>query len=159
MLASIRLRAHLASRDVYNPHLSPLTSHPHPHLSPLTLTSYLSPSPLTPHPHSHPGGAPRGQQLGDLRRGPQVVVATPGRLNDFLEMRQVTTTLDPSKPNDSWPGNPHHSLTHGQIAIGWMKPILLTYLTYLTYLLTYLPTSYLLTYLDCHRRHALLRDG
>mmetsp|Transcript_66944 Transcript_66944/g.160319 ORF Transcript_66944/g.160319 Transcript_66944/m.160319 type:complete len:600 (+) Transcript_66944:88-1887(+) len=35
------------------------------------------------------GGAPRGPQLGQLRRGVQVVVATPGRLNDFLESNQV----------------------------------------------------------------------
>ncbi|CAE8740409.1 unnamed protein product [Polarella glacialis] len=31
------------------------------------------------------GGAPKGPQLGSLRRRPQLVVATPGRLNDFLE--------------------------------------------------------------------------
>jgi len=30
------------------------------------------------------GGAPRGQQLGALRRGAQIVVACPGRLNDFI---------------------------------------------------------------------------
>lgn len=35
------------------------------------------------------GGASRGAQLGQLRRPPQIVVATPGRLNDFLESRQV----------------------------------------------------------------------
>jgi len=35
------------------------------------------------------GGAPRGQQLGQLRRGSQLLVATPGRLNDFLEGGQV----------------------------------------------------------------------
>jgi ATP-dependent RNA helicase DDX5/DBP2 len=36
------------------------------------------------------GGAPRGGQLGELRQlQPQVLVATPGRLNDFLEFRQV----------------------------------------------------------------------
>ena len=38
------------------------------------------------------GGAPRGAQLGELRRDPQVVVATPGRLNDFLEMGQVSVS-------------------------------------------------------------------
>lgn len=31
------------------------------------------------------GGAPKGPQLGSLRRRPHLVVATPGRLNDFLE--------------------------------------------------------------------------
>eukprot|EP00933_Yihiella_yeosuensis_P010261 TRINITY_DN11661_c1_g2_i1.p1 TRINITY_DN11661_c1_g2~~TRINITY_DN11661_c1_g2_i1.p1 ORF type:complete len:405 (+),score=78.03 TRINITY_DN11661_c1_g2_i1:77-1216(+) len=31
------------------------------------------------------GGAPRGQQLGALRRGCQIVVACPGRLNDFIQ--------------------------------------------------------------------------
>eukprot|EP00406_Dinophysis_acuminata_P044466 CAMPEP_0179312854 /NCGR_PEP_ID=MMETSP0797-20121207/53497_1 /TAXON_ID=47934 /ORGANISM="Dinophysis acuminata, Strain DAEP01" /LENGTH=595 /DNA_ID=CAMNT_0021022833 /DNA_START=88 /DNA_END=1871 /DNA_ORIENTATION=- len=35
------------------------------------------------------GGAPRGHQLGQMRRGVQVIVATPGRLNDFLESWQV----------------------------------------------------------------------
>lgn len=35
------------------------------------------------------GGAPKGPQLRDLERGVDVVVATPGRLNDILEMRRV----------------------------------------------------------------------
>ncbi|CAE6928594.1 RH14 [Symbiodinium sp. CCMP2456] len=35
------------------------------------------------------GGAPRGQQLGALRRGAQVIVACPGRLNDFLSSGAV----------------------------------------------------------------------
>lgn len=39
------------------------------------------------------GGAPIGPQLGQLRRGVQVIVATPGRLNDFLENRQVDLTM------------------------------------------------------------------
>jgi ATP-dependent RNA helicase DDX5/DBP2 len=36
------------------------------------------------------GGAPKGPQLRDLDRGVDVVVATPGRLNDILEMRRVS---------------------------------------------------------------------
>ncbi|KAK1316230.1 DEAD-box ATP-dependent RNA helicase 14 [Acorus calamus] len=36
------------------------------------------------------GGAPKGPQLRDLQRGVDVVVATPGRLNDFLEARKVS---------------------------------------------------------------------
>ncbi|KAL0377413.1 UNVERIFIED_CONTAM: ATP-dependent RNA helicase-like protein DB10 [Sesamum radiatum] len=36
------------------------------------------------------GGAPKGPQLKDLDRGVDVVVATPGRLNDILEMRKVS---------------------------------------------------------------------
>lgn len=35
------------------------------------------------------GGAPKVHQLRDLERGADIVVATPGRLNDFLEMRKV----------------------------------------------------------------------
>ncbi|XP_072993689.1 DEAD-box ATP-dependent RNA helicase 14-like [Typha latifolia] len=35
------------------------------------------------------GGAPKGPQLRDLDRGVDVVVATPGRLNDILEMRRI----------------------------------------------------------------------
>ncbi|KAH6829212.1 DEAD box RNA helicase family protein [Perilla frutescens var. hirtella] len=35
------------------------------------------------------GGAPKGPQLKDLDRGVDVVVATPGRLNDLLEMKRV----------------------------------------------------------------------
>lgn len=35
------------------------------------------------------GGAPKVHQLRDLDRGADIVVATPGRLNDFLEMRKV----------------------------------------------------------------------
>ncbi|XP_010940175.2 ATP-dependent RNA helicase-like protein DB10 [Elaeis guineensis] len=36
------------------------------------------------------GGASKGPQLRDLDRGADVVVATPGRLNDILEMRRVS---------------------------------------------------------------------
>ncbi|KAK4417785.1 ATP-dependent RNA helicase-like protein DB10 [Sesamum alatum] len=36
------------------------------------------------------GGAPKGPQLKDIDRGVDVVVATPGRLNDILEMRRIS---------------------------------------------------------------------
>ncbi|XP_059292045.1 ATP-dependent RNA helicase-like protein DB10 isoform X1 [Lycium ferocissimum] len=36
------------------------------------------------------GGAPKGPQLRELSRGVDIVVATPGRLNDILEMRRVS---------------------------------------------------------------------
>jgi hypothetical protein len=35
------------------------------------------------------GGAPKGPQLRDLSMGMHIVIATPGRLNDFLEAGQV----------------------------------------------------------------------
>lgn len=35
------------------------------------------------------GGAPKGPQLRDLQMGVHLVIATPGRLNDFLEAGQV----------------------------------------------------------------------
>lgn len=35
------------------------------------------------------GGAPKGPQLRDLDRGTHIVVATPGRLNDILQMGRV----------------------------------------------------------------------
>lgn len=35
------------------------------------------------------GGAPKYNQLNEIRRGVHVIIATPGRLNDFLEQRQV----------------------------------------------------------------------
>ena len=35
------------------------------------------------------GGAPKGGQLRDIRNGVHIAIATPGRLNDFLESRQV----------------------------------------------------------------------
>lgn len=35
------------------------------------------------------GGAPKSAQLSDIRRGVHIIIATPGRLNDFLESRQV----------------------------------------------------------------------
>ncbi|CAH2054813.1 unnamed protein product [Thlaspi arvense] len=35
------------------------------------------------------GGAPKGPQLKELERGADIVVATPGRLNDILEMKQI----------------------------------------------------------------------
>ncbi|XP_020585952.1 DEAD-box ATP-dependent RNA helicase 14-like [Phalaenopsis equestris] len=35
------------------------------------------------------GGAPKGPQLRDIDRGVHVVVATPGRLNDILEMKRL----------------------------------------------------------------------
>ncbi|CAK8993289.1 unnamed protein product [Durusdinium trenchii] len=36
------------------------------------------------------GGVPKKEQLPALQRGSPILVATPGRLNDFLEFRQVT---------------------------------------------------------------------
>ncbi|XP_011652287.1 DEAD-box ATP-dependent RNA helicase 46 [Cucumis sativus] len=36
------------------------------------------------------GGAPKGLQLRDIDRGVDIVVATPGRLNDILEMRRIS---------------------------------------------------------------------
>ncbi|XP_010550155.1 PREDICTED: DEAD-box ATP-dependent RNA helicase 14 [Tarenaya hassleriana] len=36
------------------------------------------------------GGAPKGPQLREIERGVDVVVATPGRLNDILEMRRIS---------------------------------------------------------------------
>jgi superfamily II DNA/RNA helicase len=33
------------------------------------------------------GGAPKGRQIGDLERGAEICVATPGRLIDILEVR------------------------------------------------------------------------
>ncbi|KAH7435009.1 hypothetical protein KP509_06G044900 [Ceratopteris richardii] len=36
------------------------------------------------------GGAPKGPQLHSLDHGADIVIATPGRLNDFLEMRRVS---------------------------------------------------------------------
>lgn len=35
------------------------------------------------------GGAPKGPQLRDLDKGTHIVVATPGRLNDILQMGRV----------------------------------------------------------------------
>lgn len=35
------------------------------------------------------GGASRGPQLRDIRYGVDIVIATPGRLNDFIESRQI----------------------------------------------------------------------
>lgn len=36
------------------------------------------------------GGAPKGPQLRDIENGCEVVIATPGRLIDYLEMGKVT---------------------------------------------------------------------
>ncbi|XP_023637113.1 DEAD-box ATP-dependent RNA helicase 46 isoform X5 [Capsella rubella] len=36
------------------------------------------------------GGAPKGPQLKEIERGVDIVVATPGRLNDILEMRRIS---------------------------------------------------------------------
>lgn len=35
------------------------------------------------------GGAPKALQLKELDRGAEIVVATPGRLNDILEMKKI----------------------------------------------------------------------
>lgn len=43
------------------------------------------------------GGAPKGPQLGAIQRGVEVVIATPGRLNDFLTSRQIR--LDQVNPS------------------------------------------------------------
>ncbi|XP_024381062.1 ATP-dependent RNA helicase-like protein DB10 [Physcomitrium patens] len=36
------------------------------------------------------GGAPKGPQLRDIERGADIVIATPGRLNDFLEVKKIS---------------------------------------------------------------------
>jgi ATP-dependent RNA helicase DDX5/DBP2 len=36
------------------------------------------------------GGAPKGPQLRELESGADIVVATPGRLNDILEMKKIS---------------------------------------------------------------------
>lgn len=36
------------------------------------------------------GGAPKGPQMRDIERGADIVIATPGRLNDFLETKKVS---------------------------------------------------------------------
>lgn len=36
------------------------------------------------------GGAPKGPQIRDLERGSEIVVATPGRLIDLIEMRKIS---------------------------------------------------------------------
>ncbi|ANM69584.1 DEAD box RNA helicase family protein [Arabidopsis thaliana] len=36
------------------------------------------------------GGAPKGPQLKEIERGVDIVVATPGRLNDILEMKRIS---------------------------------------------------------------------
>lgn len=36
------------------------------------------------------GGAPKGPQLREIERGADIVVATPGRLNDILEMKKIS---------------------------------------------------------------------
>ena len=41
------------------------------------------------------GGAPKGPQARDLQYGVQICIATPGRLNDFLESGQVRGCLNP----------------------------------------------------------------
>ncbi|KAG1326085.1 DEAD-box ATP-dependent RNA helicase 46 [Cocos nucifera] len=35
------------------------------------------------------GGAPKGPQLREIERGADIIVATPGRLNDILEMKKI----------------------------------------------------------------------
>ena len=35
------------------------------------------------------GGAPKGPQLRDIENGCEIVIATPGRLIDFLEMGKI----------------------------------------------------------------------
>ena len=36
-----------------------------------------------------PSGAPKGPQIRDLEKGCEIVIATPGRLMDLLEMRKT----------------------------------------------------------------------
>ncbi|RID73406.1 hypothetical protein BRARA_B00559 [Brassica rapa] len=36
------------------------------------------------------GGAPKGPQLKEIERGVDIVIATPGRLNDILEMKRIS---------------------------------------------------------------------
>jgi superfamily II DNA/RNA helicase len=36
------------------------------------------------------GGAPKGPQLRDIENGCEIIIATPGRLIDFLEMGKIS---------------------------------------------------------------------
>lgn len=39
------------------------------------------------------GGAPKGRQIGDLERGAEICVATPGRLIDILEVGFISVYM------------------------------------------------------------------
>ena len=45
------------------------------------------------------GGVPKGQQMGQVMRGVHVIVATPGRMNDFLTMKSHRTGAPPTNLN------------------------------------------------------------
>jgi superfamily II DNA/RNA helicase len=58
------------------------------------------------------GGAPKGRQIGDLERGAEICVATPGRLIDILEVRQrllyflfITSLLQCCRSMKFWYGS------------------------------------------------------
>jgi ATP-dependent RNA helicase DDX5/DBP2 len=44
------------------------------------------------------GGAPKGGQLAEMRRGMYIIIVTPGRLNDFVEAGQVRLQPPPQPP-------------------------------------------------------------
>ena len=44
------------------------------------------------------GGAPKGGQLAEMRRGAYIIIVTPGRLNDFIEAGQVSPPPPPPPP-------------------------------------------------------------
>ena len=49
------------------------------------------------------GGAPKGPQLGELRRGVYIIICTPGRLNDFIEAGQARRSPWPPTRTPPWP--------------------------------------------------------
>ena len=53
------------------------------------------------------GGVPKHGQLAELQRGVHLIVATPGRLNDFIDAGQVPSYLPSRHADDpghtNWP--------------------------------------------------------
>jgi ATP-dependent RNA helicase DDX5/DBP2 len=54
------------------------------------LLLFFALKPLSPLYQCLYGGASKGPQLRELERGSDIVIATPGRLNDILEMKKIS---------------------------------------------------------------------
>ena len=65
------------------------------------------------------GGAPKGGQLAEMRRGAYIIIVTPGRLNDFIEAGQVSPPPPPPPPQPPPPQPPQSFAafsSHGRTA-------------------------------------------
>ena len=68
------------------------------------------------------GGAPKGGQLAEMRRGMYIIIVTPGRLNDFVEAGQVRLQPPPQPPQQQPQPQQQAAIGHTLHATRYTQP-------------------------------------